>query len=130
MGGPVDPGPGTFWPALPAAERDGLRAIGRTTAVPVGGILCHQGVLARDVIVVSEGYAKEFYDSADGQESIVDLLGPGDLEANLAPWGHPQRATLMALTEVRVLRVDGPKFAGLVASNPRIADALVRTIAT
>ncbi|WP_460368723.1 Crp/Fnr family transcriptional regulator, partial [Actinocorallia lasiicapitis] len=124
-----DPGEGTFWWNLGETERRGLLAIGHLAQVPVRGTLCHQGVPARDVVIVVDGFVKELMDAEDGTEAIVDLLGPGDLECDLAMWGHPQRATLSAVTELTVLRIDSRKLAAMIASNPRITDALMRNTA-
>ncbi|GAA3231691.1 tetratricopeptide repeat protein [Actinocorallia longicatena] len=125
-----NPGEGSFWRALGDAERRNLLAIGHVTAVPARGTLCHQGTPARDVLILVDGFAKEMMDAHDGTEAIIGLLGPGDLEGDQAIWGHPQRATLTALTELTVLRVDSRKLATMVAADPRITDALMRVTAT
>lgn len=122
-------GHGTFWQGLPAAERSGLRAIGRVTTIQPRALVCHRGDFTTDVIVVLEGYAKELYDSADGQEAIVELFGPGDVLGAFSPWGHAQRATVVAITTLSVLRIEGRQFARMVASNSRVAGALLRTLA-
>jgi tetratricopeptide (TPR) repeat protein/CRP-like cAMP-binding protein len=119
----------TFWGALEVSTRAALQEIGRVSVVRPYGTLCLQGVLARDVMILLDGYAKEFLDSADGDEAIVELLGPGDLDGELATWGHPQRATVMALGEVRLLRISGREFAGLVETDPRISAALMAAMA-
>ncbi|MEO5877255.1 MAG: Crp/Fnr family transcriptional regulator, partial [Streptosporangiaceae bacterium] len=125
-----NPGQGTFWRALGVAERGELLAIGRLATVPARGALCHQAVPSPEVVVFVDGYGKESMDSQDGAEAILELFGPGDLEGDFAIWGHPQRATVTAIVESRVLRIESRKFAALVAANPRVADALMRTLAT
>ncbi|MFC6936185.1 hypothetical protein ACFQHO_41840 [Actinomadura yumaensis] len=79
--------PGSFWARLAVTERQALRAMGRRTVVPPGGMLCHQGVTAPGVHVlfgsgartVTNVVAKEFVDSSEGDESIIELYGAGDL---------------------------------------------------
>jgi CRP-like cAMP-binding protein/tetratricopeptide (TPR) repeat protein len=122
-------GAGTFWGTLDLSTRTALQEIGRISVIRPYGTLCLQGVLARDVMVLLDGYAKEFLDSADGDEAIIELLGPGDLDGELATWGHPQRATVMALGEVRLLRISGREFAGLVETDPRVSGALMAAMA-
>ncbi|MFC5753569.1 tetratricopeptide repeat protein [Actinomadura rugatobispora] len=129
--------PGSFWERLGATDRQALRAMGRRTDVPPGGLLCHQGVTAPGVYVVfkagagtaTDVVAKEFVDSSEGDESIIDLVGPGDLVGALAPWGHPQRGNVAAFDHVAALRLDRQKFGSLLAANPQVAEAMMHTLA-
>jgi len=129
--------PGSFWDLLAVTDRQALRAMGRYTEIPLGGMLTHQGVAPSGVYVVfragarntTNALAKEFVDSSEGDESIIDLFGPGDLVGALAPWGHPQRGTVAALDQVVALRIDRRQFGSLLAVNPQVADAVMHTIA-
>ncbi|GAA1860770.1 tetratricopeptide repeat protein [Actinomadura bangladeshensis] len=128
--------PGSFWDRLAPTDRQALRAMGRRTDIPPGGMLCHQGSVAPAVYVVfkaspraaSNAVAKEFVDSSDGDESIIDLFGPGDLVGLLGPWGHPQRGTVAALDHVAALRVDRATFRRLLAASPQVAEAMMHAI--
>ncbi|WP_067465495.1 tetratricopeptide repeat protein [Actinomadura macra] len=128
--------PGSFWGLLSPTDRQALRAMGRRTDIPPGGMLCHQGVTAPAVYVVfkaapraaSNAVAKEFVDSSEGDESIIDLFGSGDLVGVLGPWGHPQRGTVAALDQVAALRVDRGKFRSLLAASPQVAEAMMHTV--
>ncbi|MEU8799986.1 tetratricopeptide repeat protein [Spirillospora sp. NPDC048819] len=128
--------PGSFWERLAPSDRQALRAMGRRTDIPPGGMLCHQGSVAPAVYVVfkaspraaSNAVAKEFVDSSEGDESIIDLFGAGDLVGVLGPWGHPQRGTVAALDHVAALRVDRRKFRSLLAASPQVAEAMMHAI--
>ncbi|WP_433225752.1 tetratricopeptide repeat protein [Actinomadura formosensis] len=128
--------PGSFWERLAPTDRQALRAMGRRTDIPPGGMLCHQGSVAPAVYVVfkaspraaSNAIAKEFVDSSEGDESIIDLFGAGDLVGLLGPWGHPQRGTVAALDHVAALRVDRAKFRSLLAASPQVAEAMMHAI--
>ncbi|GAA2159206.1 tetratricopeptide repeat protein [Actinomadura napierensis] len=128
--------PGSFWERLGPDDRQALRAMGRRAHIPPGGTLCHQGVTAPAVYVVfkaapraaSNAVAKEFVDSSEGDESIIDLFGSGDLVGMLGAWGHPQRGTIAALDHVEALRVDRRNFRGLLAANPRVAEAMMHAV--
>ncbi|WP_433472064.1 tetratricopeptide repeat protein [Spirillospora sp. CA-142024] len=132
----LDVRPGSFWERLAPTDRQALRAMGRRTDIPPGGMLCHQGSVAPAVYVVfkaspraaSNAVAKEFVDSSDGDESIIDLFGAGDLVGVLGPWGHPQRGTVSALDHVTALRVDRGKFRSLLAASPQVAEAMMHAI--
>ncbi|WP_433338067.1 tetratricopeptide repeat protein [Spirillospora sp. CA-294931] len=129
--------PGSFWELLAETDRQALRAMGRRTQIPPGGMLCHQGVTAPGVFVVfkarasttTNAVAKEFVDSSEGDESIIDLFGAGDLVGALAPWGHPQRGTVASLDHLAALRIDRRKFGSLLAANPQVAEATMHTVA-
>ncbi|WP_433251287.1 tetratricopeptide repeat protein [Actinomadura nitritigenes] len=128
--------PGSFWERLGPDDRQALRAMGRRTTIPPGGTLCHQGVTAASVWVVfkaapraaSNAVAKEFVDSSEGDESIIDLFGSGDLVGALGAWGHPERGTVAALDHVEALRVDRRRFRGLLAANPQVAEAMMHAV--
>ncbi|MBO2462454.1 tetratricopeptide repeat protein [Actinomadura violacea] len=128
--------PGSFWERLGPDDREALRAMGRRTTIPPGGTLCHQGVTAPSVWVVfkaapraaSNAVAKEFVDSSEGDESIIDLFGSGDLVGALGPWGHPERGTVAALDHVEALRVDRRRFRSLLAANPQVAEAMMHAV--
>ncbi|TDD92530.1 tetratricopeptide repeat protein [Actinomadura darangshiensis] len=136
IGDAPDVRPGSFWERLAPTDRQALRAMGRRTDIPPGGMLCHQGSVAPAVYVVfkasprgaSNAVAKEFVDSSDGDESIIELFGAGDLVGVLGPWGHPQRGTVAALDHVTALRVDRGKFRSLLAASPQVAEAMMHAI--
>ncbi|WP_030167431.1 tetratricopeptide repeat protein [Spirillospora albida] len=126
---------GSFWDLLAPTDRQALRAMGRRADVPPGGTLCHQGATAPAVYVVfraraaGNAVAKEYVGSSEGDESIIELYGAGDVVGVLGPWGHPQRATVAALEPVAALRVDGGQWRSLLAANPRVAEAMMHALA-
>ncbi|MQY08484.1 tetratricopeptide repeat protein [Actinomadura macrotermitis] len=127
---------GSFWSLLTPAGREALRAMGRRTDIPPGGMLCHQGVTPAGVHVVFRGratgnvVAKEFVLSSEGDESIIELFGGGDLVGGLAPWGHPQRGSVQALDHLVALRIDRRQFGGLLAASPQVAEAMMCAFAS
>jgi CRP-like cAMP-binding protein len=129
--------PGGFWDLLAPSDREALRAMGHGLRVRPGTALLHQGEAAGGVRVLFAAgpptagtvLAKEVVGSSEGHESIIDLFGAGDLVGGLAPWGGPQRGTVVALDHLVVLRVDRRQFGRLLAAGPQIAGALMRTLA-
>ncbi|MBW8483202.1 tetratricopeptide repeat protein [Actinomadura parmotrematis] len=130
-----DARPGSFWQRLAPDDRQALRAMGRRAEIPADGLLCHQGALASGVYVLFRGriastvLAKEYVLSSEGDESIIELFGAGDLIGALAPWGHPQRGSVAALERLTVLRVDRGRFGDLLAANPRVTEAMMEGVA-
>lgn len=129
--------PGAFWTRLSRSDQQALWAMGRRVEVPPGGMLCHQGVVSPAVVVLFPAgsrtsgriLAKEFVANGEGDESLIELFGAGDLVAGLAPWGHPQRGTVAALDHLAALRVDRRQFGGLLAANPQVAAAAMDAFA-
>ncbi|WP_026410833.1 tetratricopeptide repeat protein [Actinomadura oligospora] len=135
--GAIEGRPGGFWSRLSRSDQQALWAMGRRVEVPPGGMLCHQGVVSPAVVVLFPAgsrttgriLAKEFVANGEGDESIIELFGAGDLVAGLAPWGHPQRGTVAALDHLAALRVDRRQFGGLLAANPQVAAAAMDAFA-
>ncbi|MCP2341187.1 tetratricopeptide repeat protein [Actinomadura rupiterrae] len=129
--------PGAFWTRLSRSDRQALWTMGRRVEVPPGGMLCHQGVASPAVFVLFPAgartsgriLAKEFVGNGEGDESVIELFGAGDLVAGLAPWGHPQRGTVAALDHLAALRVDRRQFGGLLAASPQLAAAAMDAFA-
>lgn len=119
---------GSFWQELAEPERDTLRAVGQTLRVGAGQVVYHGGVLADRVTVLLSGYAMEYLTSVAGDETLIELLGPGRLEGELAAWGQRQRASLMTLTDTEMLRIPTRRFKELAGASEPIADALMRAI--
>src|SRR5690606_22769824 len=113
-----------------------VRGMWPASAIAPGGRLCQRGWVGPAVYVVfkaspaaaSNAVAKEFVDSSEGDESIIDLFGAGDLVGALGPWGHPQRGTVAALDHVAALRVDRRKLRSLLAASPQVAEAMMHAI--
>ncbi|MFC5184575.1 tetratricopeptide repeat protein [Actinomadura harenae] len=135
--GAIEGRPGGFWSLLSRSDQQALWAMGRRVEVPPGGMLCHQGVASPAVVVLFPAgsrtagriLAKEFVANGEGDESVIELFGAGDLVAGLAPWGHPQRGTVAALDHLAALRVDRRQFGGLLAANPQVAAAAMDAFA-
>lgn len=113
---------------------DDLRAIdARMTSVHAGpGELMHaQGEPSREFCVLAAGRMKAFRTSADGQETIVDLLGSGDAfgAADMVA-GAEHADTVEALTSVCVLRIDATGFHRLLQEFPAVALRLIDDLST
>src|SRR3954453_4326771 len=104
------PGPGTFWSLLGPPERAALHAFGSVRKFAPGETICDRDLLPDRMTILLEGYAKEVYGSADGEESLIEIFGPGHLEGELGLWEWPHRARVVALTPVHALLVPNEAF--------------------
>ena len=57
----------------------GIDRVSRSRIYPRGGIVFHEGTVARGVYVLSSGRAKISISSADGKKLIMRVAGPGDV---------------------------------------------------
>lgn len=91
-----------------------------------GDVIHAQGERARFFYVLAAGRLKAYRTSADGQETVVDLLGSGDAFGGADTFGRTEHAeTVAALTSVCVLRVDAEGFHDILRTFPAVALRLI-----
>ncbi|TQK27217.1 Crp/Fnr family transcriptional regulator [Arthrobacter sp. SLBN-53] len=80
--------------------------------------------------VLVEGKVKVGRRTADGRESLIAVMGPGDTFGELALFDPgPRTATVATLTEVRVAAVPRQALGAWIAERPQIAEQLLRVLA-
>jgi tetratricopeptide (TPR) repeat protein/CRP-like cAMP-binding protein len=121
-------GPGTFWSLLGQIERESLHAIGWVRELAPRETLGDRDALPDSVTVLLDGYAKEVYGSADGDESLIEIFGPGHLEGELALWDWPYRGRIEALTALRALQVPKDRFVNFLAEELSAGAALMKSL--
>ncbi|GAA3843111.1 hypothetical protein GCM10022226_77580 [Sphaerisporangium flaviroseum] len=121
-------GPGTFWSLLGQIERESLHAIGWVREFAPRETLADRDALPDSVTVLLDGYAKEVYGSADGDESLIEIFGPGHLEGELALWDWPHRGRIETLTAVRALQVPKDRFVNFLAEELSAGAALMKSL--
>lgn len=81
-----------------------------------------QGVPAEYLYVMAAGRAKAYRTAPNGQEVVVELLGPGDLFGGVRTLGQPIYAeSVEAMTTVCALRVSDGVFRTILAEYPQMA---------
>jgi CRP/FNR family transcriptional regulator, nitrogen oxide reductase regulator len=86
-----------------------------------GDLVYFEGAAAEYLYVMAEGRAKAYRTSADGQEVIVELLGPGDLFGGIRTLGAATYdESVEALTTVCALRIGDDAFRGILAGHPAV----------
>ncbi|WP_248962497.1 tetratricopeptide repeat protein [Sphaerisporangium perillae] len=121
-------GPGTFWSLLGRVERESLHAIGWVRHLTPRETLADRDALPDSVTVLLDGYAKEVYGSAEGDESLIEIFGPGHLEGELALWDWPHRGRIETLTSVRALHVPKDRFVSFLAEELSAGAALMKSL--
>jgi CRP/FNR family transcriptional regulator, cyclic AMP receptor protein len=70
---------GCFLSRLTSEDRDALLAAGFARRFPAGATLIHEGDEVGSVYVLLTGRVKISFNTADGHESVLCVLGPGEL---------------------------------------------------
>lgn len=84
-----------------------------------GDALHVEGAPAEHLYLVAAGRAKAYRTAPNGQEVVVELLGPGDLFGGLRTLGQEAYAeTVEALTTVCALRVGDDAFRQILGEHP------------
>ncbi|MCE7483373.1 Crp/Fnr family transcriptional regulator [Microbacterium profundi] len=87
-----------------------------------GDQLYTAGEPADHLYVLAAGQAKAFQPSPNGQDTIVDVLAPGDLFGGLSVLGRPSYAeTAEALVTTCALRIDTSVFREVLLEHPQVA---------
>jgi CRP/FNR family transcriptional regulator, cyclic AMP receptor protein len=113
---------------------ESLAAIGRTLRkrhFRRGEVLFHEGDPGDTLFIVASGAVKVVVPSEEGEEAILATLRRGDFLGELALLdGAPRSAGAVALEATDVLALPRDRFAALVASEPAIRDALLKSLST
>lgn len=113
-----------FYGMLTATERDRLEERASTRFYQPRYIMMLEGQPAGYVAVLSDGWAKAAFDTADGEAALLRIHGPGDLlgcEAVLED--QSRRESVTALSRCVCLVIPAVQFGDLLGRNPGIARA-------
>lgn len=122
------PSPG-FWGRLSDGERAALRAQGRQAAFSRGMTLCLEGDPSTHVLILLAGWVKVLSSTADGNEIVLALRGPGDLIGDrAADLGGYRTATVRALERVEALTIVAGRFAAFLDAHQGAAHLFRRVM--
>jgi CRP-like cAMP-binding protein len=115
-------------PLFRGCSKDELKHIDRAATrvdYPVGKVLCQEGAVGRELILIIEGQALV---ERGGQQ--VATVGPADFIGEMSLLdGGPRSATVTAKTEVHALVLPPREFWQVLDEVPAIAHKLLSTIA-
>jgi CRP-like cAMP-binding protein len=87
-----------------------------------------EGDEPHDVVLVEAGQVRVHVTGSEGDEIVLDVLGPGELLGELsAVDGRPRSATAVALTVIELTAVGSRAFSSFLDEQPRLLRALLET---
>jgi CRP-like cAMP-binding protein len=105
--------------SLPELDRHALLRWSKLRSVKRREVICEQGDPVSAVILVLEGYAKLATPLEDGDEVVLEVIGPGRCAGELtALQRRVHDASLIALSACRVLLIDARQFRQVFDRNP------------
>lgn len=120
-------------PLFAALDPEGAAAL-RSTLVELhvakGDVLFHEGDAGDRLYVILEGKVKLGQTSSDGRESLLGVLGPGEMFGELSLFDPGQRtSTATALTDAVVLGLGNEQLKSWLTGRPEVATALLQALA-
>ena len=120
-------------PLFAALDPEGaaaLRASLIERAMSKGEVLFAEGDPGDRMYVILEGKVKLGRTSSDGRESLLLILGPGEMFGELSLFDPgPRTSTATALTDAVVLGLGNEQLRPWLASRPEVAPALLQALA-
>jgi CRP-like cAMP-binding protein len=99
-------------------------------AVPYrpGDFVFREGELGTEMYIIHEGQV-EILNQVQGEDRLLAVLERGDFFGEMALLeDRPRAASARALTDVRVLRINGSTFDQMLRDNPEIAVRMMRKL--
>jgi CRP/FNR family transcriptional regulator, cyclic AMP receptor protein len=121
----------SFLHLLDGEDQSALLCLGRPRAYRRGASITVQGDHSDTVFVLLRGWVKVTLDTADGQEIVLSVLGPGDLLGEFEAIdgdGGPRTAGNVSLEPVNCQVLTGDEFRAYIGKHPRAALTLMRVI--
>jgi CRP-like cAMP-binding protein len=109
-----------------AADLGQLRHLGTRRALPAGSTLFVEGDEPYDLMIIETGDVKLVTTALNGQETVLDVLGAGEVLGELSAIdGAPRSATAVALTAVELTSISVDRFLVFLRANPSLMGALL-----
>jgi CRP-like cAMP-binding protein len=116
-------------PLFKGCSKDELKSLDRATTradYAAGHVLCREGAVGRELIILLEGQAAV---ERDGVQ--ITVLGPGDFIGEMSLLdGGPRSATVTALSPISTLILLPHEFWQVIDDVPQIAHKLLSALAT
>jgi CRP-like cAMP-binding protein len=116
--------------ALDEEAAEALRSSMVRVALARGEVLFDEGEPGDRLYVIVDGKIKLGATSNDGRETLLAILGPGEMFGELSLFDPgPRTATATALTDAHLLGVGHPDLQPWLNGRPEVAGSLLRALA-
>ncbi|MBI1352225.1 MAG: cyclic nucleotide-binding domain-containing protein [Actinomycetales bacterium] len=120
-------------PLFAALDSEGAAALRASLVardVAKGEVIFHEGQPGDHMYVIVEGKVKLGQTSSDGRESLLGVLGPGEMFGELSLFDPGMRtSTATALTDSIVLGLGHDQLTPWLTGRPEVAAALLQALA-
>jgi CRP-like cAMP-binding protein len=107
-----------------------LAALSRTRVLKPRDTIVEKGEPARQLYVLLRGRAKVATRGADGTDTGLNVLGPGEVFGEIGMLdGQPRSATVTTLEECELAVLEADAFRGFLAAHPPVASKLLGVLA-
>ena len=97
--------------------------------VGAGGVLMEQGAQGDSAYLTVSGRFRVYMSDADGSQRVVRELGRGEVIGEMSLYtGEPRSATVVAIRDSVLARLDKPRFEALLVRSPQVSIAFTRRI--
>ena len=116
--------------ALDPEAAAALRSSMDTVNLNKGQFLFNEGERGERLYIITDGKMKLGHTSSDGRESLLAVLGPGELLGELSLFDPgPRTATATALTETSLMGLGHNALRPWLTGRPEVAEALLQALA-
>jgi len=120
-------------PLFAALDPEGaaaLRASMQEFRFAKGAVVFAEGDDGDRLYVVADGKIKLVHASPDGRETLLAIMGPGDMFGELSLFDPgPRTATAVAVTDTVLLGLNQQALRAWLTGRPEVAEALLRALA-
>ncbi len=120
----------SLFAALDEDAASALQASMAHVQLPRGEVLFNEGEPGNRLYVITEGKIKLGASSSDGRETLLAILGPGEMFGELSLFDPgPRTATATALTDAELLGLGNTDLQPWLAGRPEVAVSLLGALA-
>jgi CRP-like cAMP-binding protein len=116
---------------LTETELASIAALAQRKRYSARDVVVHQTDPSGELYVIVEGHLKVVSAGADGRDTALNIMGPGEVIGEVPVLdGGPRSATVAALEPCELLVIRREPFLKLLETSPKIAIELLRVFAT